>query len=262
MKKLENKVSVVYSDGRIGGVIAKAFAMEGATVYLFGRTEWKLSAIEEEIKSVGGEIYTKVLDALVEDAVNEELNAVIEKEGKVDISFNAIGLSQKGIQGLPLTELSVDQFLLPANVYLKSHFITARLAARQMAKQGNGVIIMHTPNASRTSNPYVGGMPSCWAAMETLCRSLSVENSPSGVRTVCLLTTGIPETPLIDEVWDIHGKAHGLSFDDFHQVMEGATHRKKLTTLKELTSAAVFIASDDGTGITGTVFNLTAGMVV
>jgi enoyl-[acyl-carrier-protein] reductase (NADH) len=77
-----------------------------------------------------------------------------------------------------------------------------------------------------------------------------------------LLTTGIPETPLIDEVWEIHGKAHGITFEQFHAVMEGATHRKRLTTLKELTDAAVFVASDEGSAITGTIFNLTAGMII
>ena len=82
------------------------------------------------------------------------------------------------------------------------------------------------------------------------------------MRAVCLLTTGIPETPLIDEVWEIHGKAHGITFEQFHAVMEGATHRKRLTTLEETTNAAVFVASDEGSAISGSVLNLTAGMIV
>jgi NAD(P)-dependent dehydrogenase (short-subunit alcohol dehydrogenase family) len=131
-----------------------------------------------------------------------------------------------------------------------------------MVKQGNGVILMHTPNASHISPPFVGGMVPAWSAIEALCRSLSVECGEQGVRSVCLLTTGIPETPLIDEVWEIHGKAHGITFEQFHSMMEGNTHRKRLTTLKELTNAAVFVASDEGSAITGTILNLTAGMIV
>jgi NAD(P)-dependent dehydrogenase (short-subunit alcohol dehydrogenase family) len=98
--------------------------------------------------------------------------------------------------------------------------------------------------------------------MEGLCRSLSVECGQHGVRAVCLLTTGIPETPLIDEVWEIHGKAHGITFEQFHSSMEGMTHRRRLTTLAELTNTAVFVASDQGSAITGTIVNLTAGMIV
>jgi len=101
-----------------------------------------------------------------------------------------------------------------------------------------------------------------WAAIEGLYRSLSVECGQYGVRAVCLLTTGIPETSLIDEVFDIHGKAHGITFDQFQSVMEGMTHTRRLTTLAELTNAAVFVASDEGSAITGTILNLTAGIIV
>jgi len=262
MKRLENKVAVVYGDGTIGGAIAKAFAKRGAKVFLTGRTIKKLNAIADEILASGGAIEIVQLDALDERTVEKHMDEVIKKAGKIDISFNAIGISQKGVQGHPLTELSVESFSLPITTYTQSHFVTARAAARRMVKQGYGVILMHTPNASRISQPFIGGIVPAWAAMEALSRSLSVECGQYGVRSVCLHTTGIPETSLIDEVWDIHGKAHGITFEQFHSVMEGMTHRRKLTTLEELTNAAVFVASDEGSAITGTILNLTAGMIV
>jgi NAD(P)-dependent dehydrogenase (short-subunit alcohol dehydrogenase family) len=241
MKRLKNKVAVIYGAGAIGSATAKAFAEEGANVFLKSHAQ---------------------LDAANEQAVESQLDDVISKAGRIDISFNAIGIPQKGIQGIGLTEISVDSFMHPVNTYLRAHFITARAAARRMVKQGNGVILMHTPNASRISPPFVGGMVPAWAAMEALCRSLSVECSPYGVRAVSLLTTGIPETPLIDEVWDIHGKSHGITFEQFHTGMEEKTHRGKLTTLAEFTDTAVFVASDQANAITGTLINLTAGMII
>jgi NAD(P)-dependent dehydrogenase (short-subunit alcohol dehydrogenase family) len=262
MKRLENKTAVIYGDGAIGGAIAKAFAREGAQVFLTGRTASKLDAIAHEIQTCGGLVTTTQLDALDEEAINTHMEMVIQKAGSIDISFNAVGLSQKGIQGISLAELSLESFSLPIITYTRAHFLTAKAAARRMVKQGCGVIMMHTPNASRISPPFVGGMAPAWAAMEALCRSLSVEFGQYGLRSVCLLTTGIPETSLIDDVWDIHGKAHGMTFEQFHAVIEGMTHRRRLTTLKELTYAAVFVASDEGSAITGTIFNLTAGMIV
>lgn len=262
MKRMENKTAVIYGNGNIGAAIAKAFARQGATVFLAGRNPAKLETIAREIRVDGYKIETAILDALDETAVEKHLNGIITKTGKIDIAFNAIGIPQKGLQGIPLTELSVASFSLPITTYTQSHFITAKAAARRMQQQGQGVILMHTPNASHISPPFVGGMVPAWAAIEALCRSLSVECGPNGVRTVCLLTTGIPETTLIDEVWDIHGKAHGVSFEQFHNVMEGATHRKRLTTLAELTNAALFVASDEGSAITGTTLNLTAGMII
>jgi NAD(P)-dependent dehydrogenase (short-subunit alcohol dehydrogenase family) len=262
MNRLENKIAIVYSDGTVGAATAKAFAKEGAKVFIAGRTQKKLDQIAREINSNGGSVEIAKLDLLDEAAVEKHFAEIISKVGEVDISFNAIGLTQKGIQGMALAELSLAAFLLPITTYLQSQFITSKVSVRQMAKQGNGVILMHTPNASRISPPFVGGMVPTWAGIEGLCRSLSVEYGGKGVRSVCLLTTGIPGTPLIDDVWEIHGKAHGITFEQFHGIMEGATHRKKLTTLKEFTDAAIFAASEEGSALSGTILNLTAGTIV
>src|SRR5687768_16126694 len=117
MNRLENKVAVIYGDGTVGGASAKSFALEGAKVFLTGRTIKKLDAIAKEITSSGGTIETAQLDALDEKAVGNHLREVISKTGKIDISFNAIGIPQKGIQGIPLTELSVESFFLPIATY-------------------------------------------------------------------------------------------------------------------------------------------------
>lgn len=262
MKRLENKVAVVYGNGTIGGAIAKAFAREGATVFLTGRTVKKLDTIANEILFDGGTIHTTELDALDEQAVEQHLNEVVRKAGKIDISFNAIGIPQKGVQGSPLAELAVESFLLPITTYAKSHFVTSKAAARRMIKQASGVILMHTPDASKISQPFVGGMVPAWSAIEALCRSLSVEYGQYDIRAVCLLTSGIPETALIDEVYDIHGTAHGMTREQFNAVMDGRTHRRRATTLAELTNTAIFVASDEGSAITGSILNLTAGMIV
>jgi NAD(P)-dependent dehydrogenase (short-subunit alcohol dehydrogenase family) len=261
MKRLDEKIAVIYGDGAVGAAVAKSFAREGARIFLTGRTPVKLERVAAEVRSAGGTIETARVDALDERMVGEHLSRVVQKAGRVDISFNTIGLPQKGIQGTALTDLSVESFMHPVTHYLTAHFITAKAAARQMVGQGHGVILLHTPDASRKSPPFVGGMVPTWAALEGFCRSLSVECGPQGVRAVCLQTTGIPETPLIGEVWEIQGQSHGITWDQFHSVMEGMTHRKKLTSLAELTSTAVFVASDEGSAILGTVLNLTAGMV-
>jgi NADP-dependent 3-hydroxy acid dehydrogenase YdfG len=125
MKRLANKIAVVYGDGTIGSTIAKAFAYEGARVFLTGRTAATLQAIAEEVSACGGVIEVSLLDALDERAVDTHMKELIEKEGKLDISFNGIGIPQKGIQGLPLTGLSVDSYLLPIATYTRAHFLTA-----------------------------------------------------------------------------------------------------------------------------------------
>lgn len=262
MKRLDNKIAVVYGDGATGAAMAKAFAREGAMIFFTGRTVKKLKTTADEILAEGGSVVTARLDALDEEAVEKHMAEIIKKAGRIDISYNAIGIPQTGIQGIPLTELSLESFTLPLITYPHSHFITAKAATKRMVKQGHGVIIMHTPTPGKISQPFAGAMPLAWAAIEALCRSLSVEYGQYGIRSVCLHTTALPETPLIDEVYSIHGRSNGTSYERFHAAMEGRTHRRRLTTLEDLTNAAVFVASDEGGAITGTILNLTAGMVV
>jgi len=261
MQKLKNKVAAVYGNGAVGGAIAKAFAREGARVFLAGRTLGKLKEIADEILSDGGQVETAKVDALDELAVQKHMSELINKAGKVDISFNAIGLPRTGIPRAPLTELSVESFSLPIMTYTQSHFITSKMAARQMVKQKNGVIMMHVPDPSRTSAPFLGGRSPAYAAIELLCRSLSAEYAQQGVRAVCLLTTGLLETPLVNEAFNSYARAQDVSYDQFLSSIESRTHAKRLTTLTELTNTAIFAASDEGSAFTGTTLNLTLGMI-
>jgi NAD(P)-dependent dehydrogenase (short-subunit alcohol dehydrogenase family) len=266
MSRLKDKVAVVYGNGAIGGAIARAFVREGARIFLAGLTPAKLKAISAEIQAEGGMIETAELDALDEQAVEKHMSEVVKKAGKVDISFNAIGVSSKDVQHTLLVDLPAANFSYPIVAYTESHFITAKAAAKRMTKQGHGVIIMHTANLSRINAPMGGGRGPAWAALEALCRGLSVECGQFGVRAVCLFSTAIPETPIIrnafTELFEATAKGNGMSRAEFDTVVASSTHRKKLTTLKELTDAAVFVASDEGSAITGTVLNLTAGMIV
>jgi len=77
---------------------------------------------------------------------------------------------------------------------------------------------------------------------------------------VCLRSTGLPETSTIDTVFGLHAKALGIDRSAFLRMVESRSHRQRSTSLAELTSAAVFAASDQATALTGTVVNLTGGI--
>ena len=260
---LENKTAVVYgARGAVGSAVARAFARDGARVFLTGRDLTELDRLAEEIVADGGSAETAEVDALDEGAVNRHLDAVVDTAGSVDVSFNAIGIPQEGVQGIPLAELSVDSFRLPIVTYTTAHFVTATAAGRRMVPQGSGVIMMHTPEPARIGAPLVGGMGPMWAALEGLNRSLSAEFGPYGVRSLCLRTTGMVDTPTIDVVFGLHAKAIGITREQFAGIMNGMTHRKRPTSLPELADMAAFLASDRAAAMTGTVANLTGGVIV
>jgi NAD(P)-dependent dehydrogenase (short-subunit alcohol dehydrogenase family) len=259
---LKDKNAIVYGGaGAVGSSVARAFAREGAKVFLTGRTVAALKSVADEIARAGGAVEVARVDALDELAVESHLGDVA-KSGNIDVSFNAIGIPQKGIQGIPLSELPVDGFMLPVSSYARAHFLTARAAARRIVPKGSGVILMHTPEPGRMGAPFVGGMGLAWAALEALCRDLSWELASSGVRTVCLRSTGIPETDTIDVVFGAHAKALGIERRQFQRMMEDMAHTRRSSTLAELANAAVFVASDGASGLTGTVINLTGGKAI
>ena len=263
VRLLTGKNAVIYgAGGATGRAVAHAFAREGAKVFLTGRNLTKVEQVAKEITAAGGAAEAAQIDALNEDAVEKHFAAIVGKAGQIDISFNAIGIPQQDIQGIPLTELTVDSFSLPIATYARAHFVTARSAARHMVGKRAGVILMHTPEPARLGAPLVGGMGPAWASMEGLSRSLSAEVGSFGVRSVCLRTTGIPETETIDVVFGLHAKAHGITREQFQSLIENTTHRRRSTTLLELANVAAFVASDRATAMTGTVVNLTGGAIV
>jgi NAD(P)-dependent dehydrogenase (short-subunit alcohol dehydrogenase family) len=257
---LQNKVAVIYgAGGAVGGAVARAFAREGAMLFLTGRHRARVEAVAKEVNSAGGPAETAEVDALDEKAVDRHLQSVIDKAGRVDVSFNAIGIPNTKLQGVPLVELAVEQFSLPIATYTRSYFLTARLAARRMVANRSGVIMTITSIPSRTGIPLMGGVAPAMSAVEALTRDLSAELAPHGIRVVGLRPQGMPESGTIKEVFGLHAKAWGISHEQFQEMIAGRTHMRRLTTLAELANVAVFMASDKASAMTGTVVNLSMG---
>jgi NAD(P)-dependent dehydrogenase (short-subunit alcohol dehydrogenase family) len=259
---LTNKNAVIYgAGGAIGGAIARAFAHEGAKVFLTGRSLASVDAVASDILAAGGVAETAQVDALDELAIEKHLSAVIEKAGGIDISLNAISLPQQGVQGIPLIELSLEGFTLPIMTYMRTHFLTTRAAARHMVEQQSGVILTLTATPARIAASRVGGMAPSWAAIEALTRSLAAEYGPQGVRALCLRSDAIPETATIAEVYRLHADALGITREQFQAFSSEMNLLKRLPTLAEVANVAAFLASDHASAMTATVANLSCGLI-
>ena len=253
---LEDKNAVVYgAGGAIGGAVARAFAQEGAKVFLTGRTLAKVEAVAEEISATGGAGEAAEVDALDERAVEEHVEAVAEKAGSIDVSFNAIGVDH--VQLTPLVEMSPEDFIRPFTGYTTTHLLTARAAAWRMVEKGSGVILTLSSSAVRVYVPgvYVGGFGVACVAIEALTKQLA-GLGPQGIRVVCLRPEGIPES------WA------GISTEDWSRppeemeaILKARTLLRRVATLADVGNAAAFIASDRAGAMTATVANLTCGTV-
>ena len=102
--------------------------------------------------------------------------------GSLDVSCNAISLA--AVQGIPLVELPLEDFMTPITLAARTHFVTATAAARRMTAQGSGVIVMLSSSAARESRHRMGGFNLACASIEALTRSLAGEVGRDGVRVV------------------------------------------------------------------------------
>jgi NAD(P)-dependent dehydrogenase (short-subunit alcohol dehydrogenase family) len=258
--RLDSNKAIVYgAGGAIGGAVARAFAREGAKVFLTGRTLEPVEAIAKDITAEGGVAEAAQVDAMDAADVREHAADVVARHGGIDISFNAIGLPQPGIQGTALVDLELDRFTAPIHTYLTSHFLTAQAAGRHMAQQGSGVIITLTAAPSRMAAPLIGGMGPSWAGIEALTRGLAAELGPRGVRVVCLRPHGIPQTATINVVFGQHAQALGITTAEFTALAAERTLLQRLPTLAEVAGAAVFLASTDAGAMTGAALDLSGG---
>lgn len=184
---LKHKAAVLYgAGGPIGGAVARAFAREGAGVFLAGRTAAKLDKVAGEIRAHGGAADTAVVDALDERAVDAYVDAVVEQAGAIDISFNLIGY---GDVQEPLAAIAVDDFVRPIATAMRAHFLTTRAAARHMVGRGSGVILAFGGGGPQTL-PGLGGFKVALDAIEGLRRQWACELGPHGIRVVTLKTGG------------------------------------------------------------------------
>jgi 3-oxoacyl-[acyl-carrier protein] reductase len=183
---LETTTAIVYgAGGAIGSAVARAYAREGATVHLAGRTRSTLEEVAERIRLDGGAAHVAQVDVLDRAAVARHADGVAAGRG-IDICFNAT--SNDDVQGTPLLTLPFEEFLRPVTKAVTAHFNVAVAVGRHMTRRGRGVILVMA--GGREAIPRLGGSHVAWAALAGLCRQLAAEFGPYGVRVSWLLSPG------------------------------------------------------------------------
>lgn len=253
---LEGRTAVIYgAGGAIGGAVARAFAREGASLHLAGRTLGPIDAVAREI---GGAVSTAEVDALDEDAVEAHVADVVERAGRIDILFNAIGMED--VQGIPLLEIPLDDLAHPVLTATRTQFLTARAVGRRMAQQGSGVLL--TVTAEPTPAQNLGGFMAACATVEALWRSFACELGPYGVRTVVVRSAGSPDTPGLQAVAALHSANSGVSAEEYQAGWGESTMLGHLPKLAEVADAATLLACDRAGAMTAAIVNVTCGAFV
>ncbi len=245
---LESKNAIVYgAAGAIGGAVARAFARYGARVFLAGRTLATLEEVAAEIGAHGGTAEVAQVDAMDKAAVDAHADQVAAAAGRIDVSFNAVAVP--ALQGVPLTEMSVEDFLGPITGLCRTNFLTATAAARHMVAQGGGVIVTLSASSAKETRHQMGGFSLANAAIEALTRTLAGEIGRRGVRVVGLRSNFTPET------------YPGVTDEMLAPLLRDSL-LGRLPRLADLAGTAVYLASDGAGAMSGAMVNLTCGAII
>ncbi len=236
---LAGKHAVIYGAGVIGSAVARAFAREGAKVHLAGRNRATLQPLAEEIGADTAEV--DVTDPSSVDAFADGLE-------RIDISFNAVGADD--VQGTPLAEMDVEDFMQPIVKLARSQFLTAKAAARKMTD--GGVILFFGGSGEPLRDYSIGGFQIALEAVEALRRQLASELGGRGIRTVSIRTGGI-----IDSIPAGFEGGEALA-----EGLESMTLTGRGARLEDLGDVAAFVASDKARTMTAATVNISAGALI
>jgi NAD(P)-dependent dehydrogenase (short-subunit alcohol dehydrogenase family) len=257
---LKGKTAIIYGGGGgIGAGVARTFAREGALVILVGRTQQTLDAVAGDIRSAGGSAEVAVLDALDERAVEEQMGLVVAKTGSIDVSFNLV--TRGDVQGIPLIDMTADDLLRAVDNGLRSSFITARAAARRMVEQGSGVILHLNSASGAGAQPGMGSTGPADAATEAFMRYLAAEVGARGVRVCGIWTAGVAETLTSEKMVAVAG-ANAPEPEAVVAMIAAGSALRRAPRLADVAEMAAFLASDRAAGITGSMVNVTSGLVL
>ena len=247
-QRLEGKVAVITgSTYGIGRATAILFAQEGARVVVNGRTAERGEQVVEEIRLAGGEASFFHADLTEPGAVQNLVEFAAEKYGRLDVMMNnAYGTAWKGV--VDLEEADWDRSL---SIMLKAVFLGCKHAIPHMVKHGGGAIIntssVHGYLAARHSAPYEAAK----AGVINLTRQVAVDFGPQGVRANAIC----PGAIIVEHTEPIY-----RDHPEYLRLQELMYPLRRVGQPIEVAQAALFLASDDSSFISGHALVVDGGM--
>ena len=179
-QRLKHMVAIITGGGKgIGRSIALAFAEEGASLVICGRTGSLLEQVSREAQALGASVMSVATDVTVESEVEDMVERTLNKFGKIDILVNNAGVA--GPLGL-ITDISKEAWDEVININLTGMFLCSRAVLRYMIKQGRGNIINMSSGAGRNRH-RVWRLPYNVSkfGVEGMTYALAVQMKPYGI---------------------------------------------------------------------------------
>ena len=251
MRSLEGKTAIVTgASSGIGRATAVLFATEGARLVVVARREAELEKLAAEIIRAGGECAIHTGDVRDEATARAAVALAQRAFGGLDIAFNNAGaVGELG----PVTHISVEGWRTAIDANLTSAFLAARHQIPAMLEHGGGSLIFTSTFVGHTAGfPGMSAYAASKAGLLGLMRNLAIEYGTKGLRVNALLP-GAVDTPMGREV------AHT---DEIRNFVAGLNAMKRIAAPEELARAALFLASDASSFMTGEAMLVDGGVSV
>jgi 2-keto-3-deoxy-L-fuconate dehydrogenase len=248
--RLAGKVALITGAASgIGAASARLFAAEGAQVALGDLNQAGLNDVGLDIHHAGGEALT--FETNVGDAAQIEqlVEATIAQFGRLDILFANAGVSGSGT----VVEMPIEDFERVLDINLRGPFLCARYAIPHIAAAGGGSVIFTASELALVGSPGSPAYCASKAGLIGMARAMALDHAPQGIRVNCLCP-GATDTPML--------RASFLRADDPAADEADVVRRMplgRLGTVDELSRAALFLASDDASFVTGTALVVDGG---
>jgi 3-oxoacyl-[acyl-carrier protein] reductase len=241
---LKDRVAIITGAGRgIGETIAKAFARQGATLFLAARTENELAKVSAACRALGGTAKPIVTDVTSWEQVKNLVSMAVQEAGKIDILVNSAGVY--GPIG-PLTENDLEEWKRAVEVNLYGPLHLCRALIPHMAERRQGKIILLGGGGATAPLPNFSSYAASKAGLARLADTLAEELKPCNVQ-VNVIAPGLVDTRLQDEVLKAGSRAGGL----FEKIKQARETGKGSVSPEIAAELAVFLASEASGTLTG-----------
>jgi NAD(P)-dependent dehydrogenase (short-subunit alcohol dehydrogenase family) len=248
--RLQDKVALITgATSGIGEATAYLFAKEGASVAITGRNESRGHAVAARILESGGKAIFIRTDVRKAAECDRAVHATIASFGRLDILFNNAGIYY------PQTtlECSEEEWDLQIDINLKGTFLMSKAALPGMIAQGSGNIINNSSGWGIVGGDHAVAYCASKGGVVLMTKAMSIDHGRQGIRVNCICP-GDVETPMLPE----DAKMRGLKWDDY---IAGCANRPlgRVGTADEIAKAALFLASDDSSFMTGAALVVDGG---
>lgn len=255
---LKNKVALITGSGRgIGRSIARLFATEGATVFLTARTEKELAATAQEISRNGGRAGYATADLSREADCARIVAMAREKFGAIDILVNNAGHYGPVV---PVEEYPLEEFDKVMAVHLRAAFLLSKLVLPGMYAKQSGVILNISSLSAKTAYAWGSAYAAAKAGMLGLTRVTAAEGARKGVRVNAICPGPVTETQMSKDLGAVLAKKMDVSAEEQLAGFLNGLLQGRAQTAEEIARAALFLCSEQSSGMTGQSINVDGGV--